>query len=234
MMTVGKALKRLALNQVTVARALGEIELAQLRKTVIRDHRISSVLVAGGGRPHHGSESVFTELLEGSAKCLVVNIKHSAAPDVVADLACGWPFRDGIFDLIISTWVIEHVVNPQIFFREAFRLLKPNGAIVCAVPFIYRKHGSPVDYWRFTDTALLALARAAFFREAVARKVGGTPFITCVSILWPLFRIPFLGLLVFGMAWVLDWLVVWFSKKTGKGRELIDSYPIHYIIYAKK
>jgi hypothetical protein len=125
-------------------------------------------------------------------------------------------------------------MNPKMFFREAFRILKPNGAIICAVPFIYRKHGSPVDYWRFTDTALLLLARTASFREVAAHKVGGTPCIACISILWPLLRIPLLGLLLFGMAWMLDWLMIWISKITGKGHELIDSYPIHYIVYAKK
>jgi hypothetical protein len=126
------------------------------------------------------------------------------------------------------------VRNPESFFREAFRILKANGAIVYAVPFIYRKHGSPVDYWRFTDTALLSLAQAASFREAVAHKVGGTSFVACISILWPLLRIPFLGLLLYSTSWMLDWLMIKISKITGKGHELLDSYPIHYILYAKK
>jgi hypothetical protein len=103
MMTKWKTLRRLALNHVTLARALGEVELVHLRDTVVREHKISSALVAGGGRPHHGSEAVFTEILDSSSKCLVVNIKHSAHPDVIADLAGGWPFREDSFDVVVLT-----------------------------------------------------------------------------------------------------------------------------------
>lgn len=91
MMKKWKTLKLLALNQTTLAIALGETELARLCDTVVREHQISSALVAGGGRPHHGSEAVLTDVLDSSAKCLVVNIKHSAHPDVVSDLSGDGP-----------------------------------------------------------------------------------------------------------------------------------------------
>jgi SAM-dependent methyltransferase len=233
-MITWKMLGRLALNRATLARALGEGVLSHLRDTVMREYRVSLACVAGGGKAHLGSESVLIDALESSARCLTINLKRSACPDVVADLAVGWPFKGGVFDLSVSTWVIEHISNPETFFGEAFRLLKPAGAIIYAAPFLYHKHGSPDDYWRFTDTALLSLARAASFRQVGTYKVGGTPCIACLSLLWPWLRLPELRLLMVSLAWMLDKFLIWVHKVTGKGHELIDAYPIHYIVYAKK
>ncbi len=42
------------------------------------------------------------------------------------------------FDLVFSSNVIEHVVNPHLFFRAAAGLLKPSGHLVLAVPPITR------------------------------------------------------------------------------------------------
>jgi SAM-dependent methyltransferase len=233
-MMTWKTLTRLAMNRVTLSRALGESVLTHLRDSVMREHRISLACVAGGGKTSPGSESVLIDALESSARCLVVNLRHAWCPDVIADLVVGWPFKEAVFDLIVSTWVIEHVSHPEPFFREAFRLLKPGGAIVYAVPFLYHKHGSPDDYWRLTDTALLSLARAASFQHVVTYKVGGTPFIACLSLLWPWLRLPGLGLLMLSLALMLDGLLMGVRRVTGKGHALIDAYPLNYIIYAKK
>jgi SAM-dependent methyltransferase len=233
-MITWKTLTRLALNRVTLSRALAESVLTHLRDSVMHEHRVSLACVAGGGKTTFGSESVFIDALERPGKCLVVNLRHSWRPDVVADLSVGWPFKEAVFDLIVSTWVIEHVSHPEPFFREAFRLLKPGGAIVYAVPFLYHKHGSPDDYWRLTDTALLSLSREASFQHAVTYKVGGTPFIACLSLLWPWLRLPGLGLLMLSLAWMLDGFLIWVRMVTGKGHALIDAYPINYIVYAKK
>src|SRR5262249_27613185 len=38
---------------------------------------------------------------------------------------------DRTFDLILSTQVAEHVSDPQTYFAECFRLLKPGGQLIC-------------------------------------------------------------------------------------------------------
>jgi len=233
-MITWKTLTRLALNRLTLSRALAESVLTHLVDSVMREHHISLACIAGGGKTNIGSESVLIHALESSGKCLVVNLRASWCPDVIADLSVAWPFKEAVFDLIVSTWVLEHVNNPEPFFREAFRLLKPGGAIVYAVPFLYHKHGSPEDYWRFTDTALLSLAHAASFQHVATYKVGGTPCIACLSLLWPWLRLPGLGLLMLSLAWMLDGFLIWVRRVTGKGHALIDAYPINYIVYAKK
>jgi SAM-dependent methyltransferase len=38
-----------------------------------------------------------------------------------------WPIEDQSIDLILTDWTLEHVPDPDLFFREAHRVLKPGG-----------------------------------------------------------------------------------------------------------
>ena len=44
------------------------------------------------------------------------------------------PFADASFDLIVCKWVVEHLADPAKDFAEAYRVLKPGGAIVLLTP----------------------------------------------------------------------------------------------------
>lgn len=44
------------------------------------------------------------------------------------------PLAPGSFDLILSTWLLEHLTDPQKVFDEASRLLVPNGRFVFLTP----------------------------------------------------------------------------------------------------
>jgi SAM-dependent methyltransferase len=113
---------------------------------VIPSRHLSTDLVAGGGKRSRGSESLLLEVLGRSAKLIHVDIDHLKDPDIEADLTVTWSFKGGAFDLIVSTWMVEHLLNPKKFFEEAFRVLSNDGILVCVVPFIYRIHGSLSDY----------------------------------------------------------------------------------------
>lgn len=52
---------------------------------------------------------------------------------VVAD-AEKLPFEDGFFDLVVSAWVVEHLVRPEKVFAEIHRVLKPGGKVVFLTP----------------------------------------------------------------------------------------------------
>jgi ubiquinone/menaquinone biosynthesis C-methylase UbiE len=47
------------------------------------------------------------------------------------------PFRDGEFDLVVSSWVLEHLVGPEIAFAEIARVLKRNGHFVFITPNVH-------------------------------------------------------------------------------------------------
>jgi ubiquinone/menaquinone biosynthesis C-methylase UbiE len=52
----------------------------------------------------------------------------------VASAAEAIAFRDASFDLIVAADVLEHLVEPDAFLREAHRLLRPGGVLVLETP----------------------------------------------------------------------------------------------------
>lgn len=53
---------------------------------------------------------------------------------VVGD-ALNPPFKNGIFDCIISSEVIEHIVEPKLFIQKLLSLLKPGGTLIISTPY---------------------------------------------------------------------------------------------------
>jgi SAM-dependent methyltransferase len=55
---------------------------------------------------------------------------------VVYDLESekGLPFPNESFDIIFNKSLLEHLHKPDSFLREAHRILRPNGKIICLVP----------------------------------------------------------------------------------------------------
>ena len=226
--------RRLIFNKATLSRVLSEIELEHIRDSLFCNSSISSVLLAGAGKGSQGSEYVFLDAFDSKVTSVFVDINSLRSPDLVADLMCLWPFKNGNFDLVVSTWVLEHIANPEIFLREANRVLQSKGKFVCSVPFLQRKHGSPYDYYRFTDKALYKLLVSAGFKHIQIKPVGGTPFVCCVSLVWPIIRLPFLGVIIYLLARILDGVLRVTAEKMRKASSLFTSYPINYIIVAIK
>lgn len=52
--------------------------------------------------------------------------------DVESD--AGLPFLDNTFDVIYNKSFMEHLTHPDVFLREAHRVLKPGGLILCLIP----------------------------------------------------------------------------------------------------
>ena len=44
------------------------------------------------------------------------------------------PFKDGEFDTVLMAEVLEHVLSPEVFLKEAVRICKPGGRIIGTVP----------------------------------------------------------------------------------------------------
>jgi len=48
-----------------------------------------------------------------------------------------WPVEDRSFDLLYSDFVVEHLADPEIFFREAYRVLKTGGFLCIRTPNLF-------------------------------------------------------------------------------------------------
>lgn len=77
------------------------------------------------------------------------------------------PFPDEHFDLVMSTDLWEHVDDDRTVAEEAFRVLRPGGALLLAVP-------SGMDLWSGHDVALGHMRR--YERQELVDLVTGAGF----------------------------------------------------------
>ena len=78
------------------------------------------------------------------------NLSTAKQPDVRVD-ATWIPVQDGCFDAVICSELLEHVPDPLAVLREVYRVLRAGGTLLVCVPFLYRIHGDPYDFGRYTD-----------------------------------------------------------------------------------
>jgi len=81
---------------------------------------------------------------------------------------------DETFDLVLTTQVAEHVPNPDVYFKECFRLLKNGGRLILTTHGIWDEHGSPYDFQRWTGDGLRRdVAKAGFKRITIYKLTCG-------------------------------------------------------------
>jgi SAM-dependent methyltransferase len=83
------------------------------------------------------------------------------------------PFANEEFDTVLCTQVLEHAENPWLLFSELARVLRRGGALILTVPFSFRQHAEPFDFYRFTNHALRSLCGANGLEVAELRPRGG-------------------------------------------------------------
>jgi len=107
----------------------------------------SRVLVVGGG----GQRESLDEQLHASSVLDVVysDIDVNADVDLFCD-AHDLPFFDSVFDAVITTAVLEHVLYPERAASEIHRVLKLGGILYSELPFMQQVHEGAYDFTRYT------------------------------------------------------------------------------------
>ena len=73
-------------------------------------------------------------------------------PSIIAhDLTTPLPFGDSEFDGIILSEVLEHIPNPFDLLSQVKRVAKPGAVVFLSTPFALPVHGSPFDFYRYTN-----------------------------------------------------------------------------------
>lgn len=68
-----------------------------------------------------------------------------------------FPMPSGLFDVVISGQVIEHVRKTWVWMQEVARVCKPGGYVITVNPVSWGYHEAPIDCWRIYPEGMRTL-----------------------------------------------------------------------------
>jgi len=161
-------------------------------------------------------------------------IHKSPNLDVACDLSSKLPFVDACFDTLILSDVLEHVPDPSLLWSEMSRVVRGQGKLLLNVPFLYRIHEAPHDYYRYTEFALRRFAERSGFDVLLLQAIGGVREVLGDLIAKRLERRPLLGkplaIAVQAACFRIGNTKVGARKTAKTGRV----YPLAYFMVAKR
>jgi SAM-dependent methyltransferase len=79
-----------------------------------------------------------------------------------------------LFSHIDCHSVLEHTPRPWETAKKLEEILQPGGSIYISVPFVWRVHGFPSDYWRFTTEAVKTIFPRICWHDLSLMSYGKT------------------------------------------------------------
>jgi len=128
----------------------------------------NSILDYGcGDRPY---ESLFATKYKNY---VAADIAGNSKANIVIKASGQIPADDETFDCVLSSQVLEHVVDPQTYLGEAYRVLKQGGTLIVSTHGIWPYHPDPTDFWRWTIDGIQREIRRAGFEVLMVKGVFG-------------------------------------------------------------
>ena len=136
-----------------------------LESTATREARGILLDYGCGGQPYR---ELFSKVVDR-----YVGADVAAAAGIMPDLMIlpGEPLavEDGSIDTVLSTQVLEHILDINFYLAECSRLLKCTGTLIITVPMQWRHHEVPFDYFRFTRFGITScLTKHGFLIKSIA------------------------------------------------------------------
>ena len=122
---------------------------AEDQTAIIMDPANALVLDFGAGNPRlseHHPNVVFHEWA------------HYAHTDVIS-VCDRLPYREGVFDAVISKATFEHVARPWEMADEVYRVLKPGGLVHVDTAFMQPLHADPHHFFNMTQNGVREIFR---------------------------------------------------------------------------
>lgn len=154
--------------------------------------------------------------------------------DFECDLTKILPFEDEEFDTVILSDVLEHISQPEHLWQEISRILAIGGKIVMNIPFYYKIHEQPHDYYRYTEFALRRFVENSGLRLLQLNSIGGAPEIMTDIFAKNVLRVPKIGhsLAIFAQWLTLSFIRTKFGKKVSEATK--NEFPFIYFLIAEK
>lgn len=154
--------------------------------------------------------------------------------DLTCDLNQPIPLPDSSFNTIIISEVLEHIAEPDLIWNEMNRLLIPGGKILLSVPFLYRIHEAPFDFFRYTEFALRNFATKNNLKILELKAFGGLPEVLTDIVAKNLTKIPAIGNFLSSVMQSLCWRFI--HTRWGKrvSENSAKAYPLGYFMIVQK
>lgn len=171
-------------------------------------------------------------------ECICVDwpgsIHENQHMDQTCDLNIALPFESKHFNTIILSDVLEHIFYPMQLWNEMFRILQPGGKLIMNVPFLYKLHETPHDYFRYTKFALKEFASTSGFETVQIDEIGGLPEVFTDLASKFFYPIPVVGSILSNLAQYLGkvFLKVPFGNRLS--RKTSEDYPLGYFMIVRK
>ena len=132
------------------------------------------------GSKDYGTTQDLRRLFSPQGRYVGVDMEHGAGVDAVLDLTQDFAAIDTAlgrerFGTIFCLSVLEHCAQPFHMAANLTRLLRPDGQLCISVPFSWKFHGYPSDYWRFTHEGVRKLFPDCEFDMADGTSASSQP-----------------------------------------------------------
>lgn len=97
-------------------------------------------------------------------------------PDILAD-ALDIPLPNNYSDITAMISVLEHLPEPELAIKEAYRITKKGGVFVTITIQNYRLHDEPYDFFRYTKYGLKKIISSSGFKIVKVTPLGNYPIL---------------------------------------------------------
>ena len=120
------------------------------------------------GSKNYGSTQNVRSLFPSKETYIGIDMSEGDGVDLILDLTDNFneidkQLNSERFGTIFCFSVMEHCEQPFKMAENLTRLLKTNGKLCISVPFSWKFHGYPSDYWRFTHEGIKKLFPKLYF-----------------------------------------------------------------------
>lgn len=198
------------------------MQIIKIKKLVLQD---GSILDMGSKK----SISNITNFLNTNEKINYADKFTQDPKDIIIDLEIINEFNDKKFKNIFLLNVLEHIYNFQNCLKNCYEILDKDGFFYGSTPFLFNIHGSPNDYFRYTEQSLTKSLKSAGFKNIEVEVICGGIFICFYSSISRItMRIPILNNILLFICQTIDLIINLFSKDIKK------IFPLGYFFIGNK
>ena len=201
--------------------------LRVLQKNEFKKYKLSGKCLEFGA--NHKIRRNFLYKDSNEYKVFYSNIDNKNKSFIKIDLIKKLVHKKKYKNIIIFN-VLEHLSEVNIALKNLNLLLDSKGKILGSTPFLYRVHGAPNDYNRFTKSYLQKILKEKKFINIKINEIGLGPFLASFSLLRGFLKyLPIIYQIILTLVIIMD-KILFYTMKTDPKK----IYPIGYVFSATK